>query len=133
MCLRCPVTADASGTSDTNDSGDKKQLNSRSGNPMPYFKNFYHHMAQLTLLHDIDLADGWAEHFDHTVSEEELQDGQICDTAITFAINLWRSGEEDYANATPHHTTRVQGPTKRVLGTASGFVPEGGQQHLSPG
>ena len=35
------------------------------------------------------------------VSEEELQDGQICDAAITFAINLWRSGEEDYANATP--------------------------------
>ena len=68
---------------------------------MPDFKNFDHHMAQLTLLHDIELADGWAEHFDHTVSEEELQDGQICDAAITFAINLWRSGEEDYANATP--------------------------------
>ena len=42
-----------------------------------------------------------AEHFDHTVSEEELQGGQICDAAIVFAINLWRSGEEDYANATP--------------------------------
>ena len=68
---------------------------------MPNFKNFDHHMAQLTLLHDIELADGWAEHFDHTVSEEELQDGQICDAEITFAINLWRSGEEDYANATP--------------------------------
>ena len=35
------------------------------------------------------------------VTEEELQGGQICDAAIVFAINLWRSGEEDYANATP--------------------------------
>jgi len=42
----------------------------------------------LTLLHDIDLADGLEEHFDHKVSEEELQDGQICDAAIIFAINL---------------------------------------------
>ena len=70
------------------DSEDNKQLNSTSENPMPYFKNFDHHMAQLTLLHDMNLEDGWAKHFDHTVSEEELQDGQIFDAAITFAINL---------------------------------------------
>ena len=49
----------------------------------------------------MNLADGLAGHFDQTVNEEELQDGQICDAAITFAINLWQSGEEDYANATP--------------------------------
>ena len=44
---------------------------------MPYFKNFDHHMAQLIHLRDMDLADKWAETFDATVTEAELQDTQI--------------------------------------------------------
>ena len=44
---------------------------------MPYFKNFDHHMAQLIHLRDMDHADKWAETFDATVTEAELQDTQI--------------------------------------------------------
>ena len=68
---------------------------------MAYFKNFDHHMAQLIHLRDMDLADKWAESFDATVTEAELQDTQIRDAAIIFASNIWRSGEEDYLDATP--------------------------------
>ena len=68
---------------------------------MPYFKNFDHHMAQLTLIDDMNLADHWAETFDLTVSEAELHDAEIRDAAVIFASNLWRDGQEDYDNATP--------------------------------
>ena len=69
---------------------------------MPYFKNFNHHMAQLTLIDDMNLADHWAETFDLTVSEAELHDAEIRDAAVIFASNLWREAQEDYDNATPH-------------------------------
>ena len=68
---------------------------------MPYFKNFNHHMAQLTLINDMNLTDDWAEMFDLTVTEGELHEAEIRDAAVIFASNLWREGQEDYDNATP--------------------------------
>ena len=35
---------------------------------MPYFKNFNNHMAQLTLINDMNLTDDWAEMFALTVT-----------------------------------------------------------------
>jgi len=55
---------------------------------MPYFKNFNHHMAQLTLIHDMNLTDHWAEMFDLTVTEGELHEAEIRDAAVIFASNL---------------------------------------------
>ena len=68
---------------------------------MPYFKNLNHHMAQLTLINDMNLTDDWAEMFALTVTEGELHEAEILDAAVIFASNLWREGQEDYDNATP--------------------------------
>ena len=95
---------------------------------MAYFKNFDHHMAALTHIHDMNVVDEWTECFNQVVCVGELHDADIRDAAITFASNLWRAGQEDYTNATaPEWKAQLKGCWERwaslFLKEASNLYP----------
>ena len=70
------------------------------------YRNFDHHMAALTFTYDMNVVDAWVESCDDLICEVE----GIFSTkeVILFcAVNLWRKGREDYANAIPAHKRQL--------------------------
>ena len=65
--------------------------------------------AMLTFTYDMNVMDGWAEAFDETVTEAELNEAEIHEAAITFASNLWRSSQEEYDCACERHREQLKG------------------------
>ena len=90
--------------------------------------NPYIRRAMLTFTYDMNVVDGWAEAFDETVTEAELNEAEIHETAITFASNLWRSSQEEYDCACERHREQLEGCWARranlFLKEVSSLYPE---------
>ena len=84
--------------------------------------------AMLTFTYDMNVVDGWAEAFDETVTEAELNEAEIHGAAITLASNLWRYSQEEYDCACERHREQLKGCWARranlFLKEVSSLYPE---------
>lgn len=91
--------------------------------------------AMLTFTYDMNVVDGWAEAFDMTVTEAELNEAEIHEAAITFASNLWQSSQEEYDCACERHREQLKGCWARranlFLKEVSSLYPEASGISLS--
>ena len=71
-----------------------------------HYRNFDHHMAALTFTYDMNVVDEWVESFDGLMCEDEGI-SPTKEVILFCAVNLWRKGRQDYANAIPAHKRQL--------------------------
>ena len=71
-----------------------------------HYRNFDHNMAALTFTYDMNVVDEWVESFDGLRCKDEGI-SSTKEVILFCAVNLWRKGRQDYANAIPAHKRQL--------------------------